>query len=99
MLLSLIESKEMKVTRLTWTNCHAVVDDLLNTFLGVDGRYIHAQVVKRAEGLHLIFTLTTAMDPSIRDLARRLLPLRCDFHLHATSESHISLRALLFVTS
>ena len=57
-------------------DCRAVVDDLLNTFLGVDGRYIRAQVVKRAEGLHLTFTLTTAMDPSIRDLAKRLLPLR-----------------------
>lgn len=53
----------------------AVVDDLLNTFLGVDGRYIRAQVVKKAEGLHICYALDCDMDASIRDMARRFLPL------------------------
>ena len=59
----------------------AVVDDLLNTFLGVDGRYIRARVVKRAEGLHLCYILDCEMDTSMRDMARRLLPLRCTLPL------------------
>jgi len=52
------------------------VDDLLNTFLGVDGRFIRAKVKKHTEGMHMTYTLDCDMDPSIRDMARRMLPLR-----------------------
>lgn len=54
----------------------AVVDDLLSTFMGLDGRYIRVRLAKRAEGLHLTYSLDCPMDASLRDLATRLLPLR-----------------------
>ena len=52
------------------------MDDLLNTFLGVDGRFIRAKLKKHTEGMHMTYTLDCEMDPSIRDMARRMLPLR-----------------------
>ena len=57
----------------------------MNTFLGTDGRYSRAQVVKKAEGLHLTTALDCEMDTSIRDMARRLLPLRWGLTLKATT--------------
>lgn len=52
------------------------MDDLLSTFMGLDGRYIRVRLVKRAEGLHVTFALDCSMDASVRDMASRLLPLR-----------------------
>ena len=54
----------------------AVVDDLLNTFLGVDGTYIKARLVKRAEGTHITYSLDCPADASVRDMAAQMLPLR-----------------------
>ena len=55
----------------------AVVDDLLHAFLGLDGKYIRAHTVKRAQGEHIVFAVDAPMDPSIREMAARMLPLWC----------------------
>mmetsp|Transcript_19781 Transcript_19781/g.59030 ORF Transcript_19781/g.59030 Transcript_19781/m.59030 type:complete len:895 (+) Transcript_19781:186-2870(+) len=57
----------------------AIIDDLLFVMLGVDGRYIRA-VPKHAGDLRSIgnaadFELDHTLDPSLRDLAGRVLPL------------------------
>lgn len=54
----------------------AVVDDLLNVFLGVDGSYISAKMIKGIENVHLVYILDVDMDVSLKELASKMLPLR-----------------------
>ena len=52
------------------------MDDLLNVFLGVDGSYITAKMIRGIENVHMVYVLDVDMDVSLKELASKLLPLR-----------------------
>ncbi|BDA43053.1 Gamma-tubulin complex component 2 [Coccomyxa sp. Obi] len=56
---------------------HILMDDLLFAFMGLDGRYAHAKRVDQADGAHITFVLEARADPSLQELATRMLPI-CD---------------------
>ncbi len=55
----------------------AVMDDLLNAFMGVDGKYARARRVDQADGAHISYALEARADPSLQELATRMLPIWC----------------------
>ena len=68
--------------------CHAaVVDDLLFALMALDGRYARARLVDRDSGSgggaqgpggrRLTYVLEGHFDPSLHDLASRILPMWC----------------------
>ncbi|EIE26959.1 hypothetical protein COCSUDRAFT_46296 [Coccomyxa subellipsoidea C-169] len=56
---------------------HILMDDLLNAFMGVDGKYARARRVDQADGAHISYALEARADPSLQELATRMLPI-CD---------------------
>lgn len=52
-----------------------VMDDLLYAFMGLDGKYARAKRVDQADGAHIIFALEARADPSLQELATRMLPI------------------------
>lgn len=55
----------------------AVIDDLLNAFMGLDGKYARARRVDQPDGAHIKYTLEARADPSLQELATRMLPIWC----------------------
>ena len=57
----------------------AVVDDLLYALMGLDGQYARARLVERdgGGGRRLTYVLEGHIDPSLHDLASRILPMWC----------------------
>jgi hypothetical protein len=51
----------------------AVIDDLLNAFMGLDGKYARARRVNQPDGAHIKYTLEARADPSLQELATRML--------------------------
>lgn len=55
----------------------AVLDDLLYAFMGLDGKYVRATRVDQQDGVHISFSLETKADPSLQEIATRMLPIWC----------------------
>ena len=55
----------------------AVVDDLLHTFSGLDGRYVRARLEEGHGGARLAYTLHGCPDAALHELTARMLPLWC----------------------
>ncbi len=65
----------------------AVVDDLLYALMGLDGKHARARLVDRDSGgagsagsgsnRRLTYVLEGHIDPSLHDLASRILPMWC----------------------
>lgn len=53
----------------------AVMDDLLYAFMGLDGKYARARRVDEPDGAHICFVLEAKADPSLQELATRMLPI------------------------
>lgn len=51
------------------------MDDLLYAFMGLDGRYARAKRVDQSDGAHITFMLEARADPSLQELATRMLPI------------------------
>ena len=51
------------------------MEDLLSAFLGLDGKYCRAARVQQPDGAHVAYGLETDADPSLRELAARMLPI------------------------
>ncbi len=66
------------------------MDDLLFALMGLDGRFARARLVERdgpsdgggtsGRGRRLTYVLEGHFDPSLHDLASRILPMWCAMH-------------------
>ena len=66
-------SQSSDVESFVW--CNAVMEDLLNVFMGFEGKYIRASRASSQAGSPITFRIHGQLEHSLQELANRMLPV------------------------